>query len=84
MSRTKDRTYLRNRQTAFNASDTCWICGQWIDDTLPFPDPWSKSADHRTPVARGGHNHGPLAVAHLRCNMSRGVKPPPTRHGRNW
>ena len=83
-TRTKDRTYLRNRAQAFATSDVCWLCGQWIDVTLTWPDPWSKSGDHVTPLSRGGHIRGEVAPAHLRCNQRRGRKMPPVKHGRNW
>jgi len=83
-SRTKDWVYLRNRELAFANSDTCWLCGQTIDMTLKWPDPWSKSADHVMPLSRGGHMHGELRPAHLRCNKRRGRTMPPVTHGRNW
>jgi hypothetical protein len=84
MSRTKDHVYLRNRAKAFAVSDICWVCGQWIDPELTWPDPWSRSADHVLPVSRGGHNRGEVKPCHLRCNMRRGRKMPPVKHGRNW
>jgi hypothetical protein len=86
MSRTRatDRTYLRNRAEAFAESDVCWLCGQWIDMSLKWPDPWSKSGDHIIPLSRGGHIRGEVAPAHLRCNKRRGRKMPPVNHGRAW
>lgn len=83
MSRTKDRTYLRNRRRIRN-QDVCWLCGQWIDPDLKSPHPKSWTADHVTPIASGGHNHGELRPAHRDCNTRRGKTPPPPRHGRNW
>jgi hypothetical protein len=65
MSRTKDHVYLRNRTHILANSDVCWLCGQWIDPSLKWPDPWSASADHITPVSRGGDNRGQLQAAHL-------------------
>jgi hypothetical protein len=83
-SRTKDRTYLRNREHCLTNSDTCWLCGQWIDPNLKWPDPYSACADHVIPLARGGHLHGELKPAHLRCNNRRKCKMPPVNHARNW
>jgi hypothetical protein len=86
MSRTRksDRGFIKNRNRAFAQSDICWICGQWIDYTLKFPDPFSASGDHITPLSRGGHVRGEVAPAHLRCNQRRGRKMPPVKHGRDW
>lgn len=84
MSRTRDRTYKANRERVLANSDTCWLCGGYIDPSLKFPDPLSKSADHVIPISQGGHNHGELRPAHLGCNKSRGRKLPPTTHARRW
>jgi hypothetical protein len=81
---TKDAVYLKNRAQAFANSDVCWLCGQWIDMELPWPDPWSKSADHVVPISRGGDNRGEVRAAHLRCNRRRGRTMPPVPHGRAW
>jgi hypothetical protein len=74
MSRTraKDRGYLKIRAQAFAESDTCWICLQWIDYSLKYPDPWSASGDHILPLSRGGHIRGEVAPSHLVCNKRRG------------
>ena len=88
MTRTHDTTYLHNRKHTFANSDTCWICGQYVDPNVKWPSPWFKTADHIIPVAQGGNNHGPLAVAHLACNRARGAARGktirPSRHGRQW
>ena len=87
MSRTSDRTYLRNRKHVQQTQDTCAWCGQWIDPDLAYPDPYSFSADHIVPLARGGHNRGALTATHLKCNKIRGAKPITEYrpvHGRQW
>ena len=81
---THDKTYMRNRAQAFATTDTCWLCGQFVDQTLQWPDPWSKSADHVLPLSRGGHLHGEVRLAHLQCNKKRGRTMPPVPHARNW
>lgn len=85
MSRTKDRAYLRNRKKIRN-EDTCWLCGQWIDDQLKSPHPMSWSADHVIAVTRGGDNrNGELRPAHRICNQKRYNKQPNKLvHGRQW
>lgn len=86
MSRTSDRTYLKNRKRIRHL-DTCWLCGQWIDDTLKSPHPMSWSSDHVHPVGRGGNNRGELKPAHRICNMRRNTierQRQHNRHGRQW
>lgn len=83
MSRTSDRTYLKNRKRIRHL-DTCWLCGHHISDDYQAPHPLSWSADHVDPVARSGNNHGELMPAHRICNQKRKTKPPPVRHARQW
>jgi hypothetical protein len=83
-SRTKDRTYLRNRAQLYATTDVCWICRHAVDMSLKWPDPWSASGDHVVPLSRGGDIKGQLGLSHLRCNQRRGRKMPPVQHGRNW
>jgi 5-methylcytosine-specific restriction endonuclease McrA len=83
-SRTSNRTYLKNRAHIYATNDICWICGQFVDHILKWPDPFSPSGDHLIPLSRGGDIAGELQLAHLRCNQRRGRTPPPVRHGRNW
>ena len=75
MSRTGNRDYRARRAKLLATADTCWLCGQWIDPALTYPDPMSGSADHVTAVADGGHNLGLLMPAHVVCNKARGNKP---------
>ena len=51
----------------------CGICGSEIDPTLAYPEPFSASLDHITPVSAGGaHIDGNVRAAHLICNIRRG------------
>ncbi len=91
MSRTSDKDYQRMRDEALAISDTCWLCGGWIDPELVWPDPMSGSFDHYDPVADGGDNLGPGAASHLDCNRKRQKKPyeqiireRQPQHGRSW
>ena len=90
ISRTGNRHYRKKRAQLLAGDNlTCARCGLPIDKTLKFPDPFSATADHITPVAGGGHNLGPLQPMHLCCNQAEGakghraakVKP---RHVRKW
>lgn len=83
MSRTSDRTYLKNRKRILD-QDVCWLCGQWIDQTLKSPHPMSWSADHVQPYARTKNNAGELRPAHRLCNQKRRTKAPAPKHGRQW
>lgn len=87
MGRTADKGYRRNRRRIQQTQDTCAICGRWIDPDLTYPDPDSFSADHITPISKGGHNRGPLQATHLKCNNSRNNKlmhHVHALHGRQW
>lgn len=53
----------------------CWLCSCAIDPDLVAPDPGSPSLDHKVPLARGGsHTYANVAMAHLGCNLRKGVK----------
>jgi 5-methylcytosine-specific restriction endonuclease McrA len=52
----------------------CQICKRKVRWDLAYPDPMSKSIDHIVPLSRGGtHEPRNCQLAHLRCNVSRGV-----------
>jgi hypothetical protein len=83
VSRTSDHRYLKNRKKIRHL-DTCWLCGQWINPELKFPDPGSWTSDHVEPYARFKNNYGELRPAHKLCNEKRRTKNPPVKHGRQW
>lgn len=52
----------------------CGICSTAVDRTLSYPHPMSPSLDHVVPLARGGeHSRANTRLAHLNCNVRRGV-----------
>lgn len=54
--------------------EDCPGCGNPIDLDRKWPDPWSKTIDHKIPVALGGeHVLENCQLMHLRCNASKGV-----------
>jgi len=85
------RTRLRQRVLA--AYDTCALCGQPVDKTLPPGDPGAPEVDEIIPVSLGGD---PLAwtnvqLVHRACNQKKsnrhaGPLPPPRppRPSRPW
>lgn len=49
---------------------TCKLCGDPINQSLKWPDPWSPSLDHIVPLKKGGqHVIWNVQTAHLRCNV---------------
>lgn len=56
----------------------CWLCHEWVDQTLPREHPMSRTVDHVVPVARGGPpipDRDGARLAHRRCNSERGDNP---------
>lgn len=50
----------------------CQICTEPIDRAAKSPAPWSRSIDHRIPLARGGkHSFDNCQAAHLWCNAAK-------------
>lgn len=68
------RPWERMKREVWATETHCWLCGRWVDQSLPWRNPWSRSVDHVMPLAEGGN---PLArtnlrLAHRRCNVVRG------------
>lgn len=65
--------FLKNKKALAMEGRPCAICGLPIDYTLTFPNPWSFTADHIIPIAKGGHPSAMenLQPAHLRCNRAK-------------
>jgi len=69
----------------------CCLCGHPIDRAIRAPHPMSLTAEHRVPLARGGHPTAPdnLAPAHRICNSRKGAGPKPAvrdadAHSQDW
>lgn len=56
----------------------CHLCGKRVLKRLKYPHPKSASLDHITPLSwrenSPGHVWGNVALAHLRCNQSKGAR----------
>ena len=61
-----DAQYAKNRRVLLARDTRCWICG----------DDGADTADHVTPVSRGGTSAlDNLRPAHRSCNFARGNRP---------
>ena len=51
----------------------CGICGLPINLSLPYPNPWSLTIDHKIPINHGGATiESNLQPAHFKCNRRKG------------
>lgn len=52
---------------------TCWLCSDFVDPNLRYPNPMSASLDHVVPISLDGpHTEENARCAHLLCNARRG------------
>jgi HNH endonuclease len=81
----KRRTYLAslpyediNYRSVFNRDSwICHICKRFVNSDLTWPDLNSASLDHIIPLSvpgSPGHVMANVALAHLRCNMSKNYR----------
>jgi 5-methylcytosine-specific restriction endonuclease McrA len=53
----------------------CGVCGEMVDKSIAWPDPFSASLDHIIPMSKGGgHVFDNVQCAHLRCNILKSDK----------
>jgi hypothetical protein len=53
----------------------CQICGEKVNPKLRYPNPMSASLDHIIPLSKGGtHETKNVQLAHLICNLRKGIK----------
>lgn len=67
----RERAILKARTKKYGYP--CALCGQPIDTTLPYNDPYAFTADHVVGVSEEGHARGELQPAHRKCNSLRGA-----------
>lgn len=72
----RDTQAYRNARAALRRKTkkrgwNCWLCGKPFDWTLHPSDANAWTADHVTPLAKGGSVIGTLKPAHRRCNSRR-------------
>lgn len=65
-----EATYRKARKKIFATQSVCAICGRPVNFDLRFPDPWSPTVDHITPLSKGGNpaDIANMQLAHLQCN----------------
>ena len=61
------------RRRVLRSETHCAICGQWVDQSLPWLDPMAPQVDHRIPVDKGGDPWARenLTLVHRRCNRAK-------------
>ncbi|SDN79356.1 HNH endonuclease [Geodermatophilus sp. DSM 45219] len=74
--RINGRARAQRNARILRANPVCWLCGNDIDLTLKFPDPFSGVVDHKLALHSGGtEDPGNLAPAHNKCNRDKSDKP---------
>ena len=68
--------YERNKKKILVTQDICAICGQPVDKSLKYPDPYCATIDHKIPISKGGHPSAldNLQLAHNKCNRAKSDK----------
>lgn len=79
------RPWRRMQRQVFAEETHCWICYQYVDQTLPAGEPRSRSVDHVHALRDGGPplERNNCRLAHVGCNsvrsnQARGSKHRPT------
>lgn len=63
----------RDRATIKRQRPPCYLCGEPIDYTLAWPDPWCFTVDHIVPLDAGGPDTlTNKAAAHWTHNRAKG------------
>lgn len=72
----KGHAYRLLRQRVLREERDCVICGEWVDKSLPGTHPDGPTLEHLVELDAGGEelDRKNCALAHLRCNSSRGAK----------
>jgi 5-methylcytosine-specific restriction endonuclease McrA len=67
------RPWRTIQAVVFREETHCWLCSDWVDQTLPPGTPWSRSADHLIQLQHGGpgNSRANCRLAHIRCNTAR-------------
>ncbi|UNZ22190.1 HNH endonuclease [Streptomyces sp. 891-h] len=64
------RPWDRVRARVFAEETHCWLCGRWVDQSLPMTHPMSRTVDHLQELWQGGDplDRTNARLAHRRCN----------------
>jgi hypothetical protein len=83
------RPYRRLQAQVFAEETLCWLCGGWVDPSLPPNHDMARSVDHVVPLGRGGNllDRRNARLAHRIHNSERGADvpaPPAVAFSREW
>lgn len=72
-TRTADHRWRAIAHRVYEEEETCWLCGQWVNQELPHRHPMARSADHLVQLKHGGdeHDRNNCRLAHYGCNSTR-------------
>lgn len=87
MTRRRGGRPWRRAQLQVYAEEThCWICGEWVDPSLPPNHDLARSVDHLTALADGGpeFERWNLRLAHRVHNSARGTGAEVRARSRRW
>ena len=71
------QVFKKNKKIILATQSVCGICGQPVDKSLKYPNPWSATVDHIIPCAKGGSDDlDNLQLAHRICNRNKSDKMP--------
>lgn len=70
------RPWRRVQALVFADETHCWICGTWVDQSLPAVHAWSRTVDHVHQLRDGGDalDRANCRLAHRGCNTGRANK----------
>lgn len=65
--------WWKTQAQVFAEETHCWLCGEWVDQSLPATHPMGRTVDHVRELWEGGD---PVArsngrLAHRRCNTAK-------------
>ena len=82
------RPWSRLRAEVAGEETHCWLCGEWIDYSLPAFHDRSYELDHVVPKSKGGEDvRANVRASHRECNQDRGnstAEPAQPRFSRSW
>lgn len=70
------RAWRRLRERVYAEEVDCWRCNTYVDQTLDWRHPMSRTADHLDAIANGGSgvpDRSRVRLAHRSCNGRRGA-----------
>ena len=65
--------YRQLQRIVYARETHCWLCGEYVDQTLHHNDRMARTVDHVIPLELGGAEYDltNCRLAHRRCNSSK-------------